>query len=183
MGRPVKWARDLHLIRERTANSRIETWSRQDIEHLFDVGRATAQTLMRAIGEVQNVAGTHFVDRTSLLTFLTEMIAADSVEEGLKARLLAADDPPTVKPLRVSLPRELRSIMVCDLPENIHLSVGRLEILADSAASMLESLAILAQAMQNDLTHFERLIDPVPLENGSVDEELKEMFLRLREPV
>jgi hypothetical protein len=90
VARPIKWSRDLHPIRERAVQSRVETWSRQDIEQLFNVGRATAQTLMKAIGEVQNVAGTHFVDRSSLLAFLNDVIAADSVEEGLNARLLVA---------------------------------------------------------------------------------------------
>jgi hypothetical protein len=44
MGRPVKWSRDLHSIRERAAHARTETWGRVDIEGLFGVGRATAQT-------------------------------------------------------------------------------------------------------------------------------------------
>ena len=85
MGRPVKWARDLHLLRERAAGSRTETWSRQDLEHLFAVGRATAQTLMKAIGEVESVAGAHFVERPALLASWIEMIAAHSVEDALRA--------------------------------------------------------------------------------------------------
>ena len=88
MSRPVKWARDLHPIRERAVRSRTETWSRQDVEHLFGVGRATAQTLMKAVGEVQALAGAHFVERQPLLAFLEEMIAARSVEEALRERLL-----------------------------------------------------------------------------------------------
>ncbi len=44
-GKTVKWTRDLHLLRERASRSRTETWSRQQIEYLFGVGRATAQTL------------------------------------------------------------------------------------------------------------------------------------------
>lgn len=52
MGRPVKWSRELHSLRECAAHARTETWGRLDIEQLFGVGRATAQTLMKAIGEV-----------------------------------------------------------------------------------------------------------------------------------
>ncbi len=81
MPRPVKWSRDLHPIRDRAVRSKTETWSWQDIEHLFAVGRATAQTLMRAIGEVQSVGAGHFVGRTSLLTFLDEMILASLPSE------------------------------------------------------------------------------------------------------
>ena len=55
MPRPVKWSRDIHSIYERAAHSKTETWSRVDLEKLFGVGRATAQTLMKAIGEIQAV--------------------------------------------------------------------------------------------------------------------------------
>ena len=61
MGRPVKWSRDLHSIRERAAHARTETWGRVDIEGIFGVGRATAQTLMKAIGEVQPGFGLGYV--------------------------------------------------------------------------------------------------------------------------
>ena len=83
MGRPVKWSRDLHSIRERANNSGTETWSRTDLQNLFDVSRASAQSLMKAIGEVQTVGASHFVERTSLLRFLDQMILADSVEDAL----------------------------------------------------------------------------------------------------
>lgn len=109
MARPVKWSRDLHPIRDRATRSKTETWSRQDIEQLFNVGRASAQTLMKAIGEVQEVGGTHFVHRASLLSFLDEMIQADSVEEALRSRQERASPIPRPKPLRISLPEDLRT--------------------------------------------------------------------------
>ena len=108
MARPVKWSRDLHPIRERARNARSETWGRKDIEDLFGVGRATAQILMKAIGEIQPVGASHFVERPSLLSFLDAMIAAPSVEEGLRARVLKAEPPPRSMALRVSLPGVLR---------------------------------------------------------------------------
>ena len=140
MARPVKWSRDLYPIRERARNARTETWGRKDIEDLFGVGRATAQMLMKAIGEIQSVGGAHFVERPSLLSFLDAMIAAPSVEQGLRTRMLEAEPPPKPKPLRVSLPGDLRSIMLPDLRPNIRLSPGRLEIEAPTAIGMLESL-------------------------------------------
>ena len=64
MAGPVKWGRDVHTIRDKAVRSRTETWSQQDIEHLFDIGRASSQTLMKAIGKVQRVCTGHFVDQT-----------------------------------------------------------------------------------------------------------------------
>ena len=94
MARPVKWSRDLHSIRERAANARTETWGRVDIEQLFGVGRATAQTLMKAIGEVQPVGGAHFVERSSLLNFLEAMIDAPDFDLALRSRVREAERPP-----------------------------------------------------------------------------------------
>jgi hypothetical protein len=179
MGRPVKWARDLHLLRERAARSRTETWSRQDLEHLFAVGRATAQTLMKAIGEVESVAGAHFVERPALLSFLDEMIAADSVEDALRARMAAAIPVPRPKTLRVALAAGLRHAMLPDLPPSITLAPGRLEIRANTAEAMLESLATLAMVLQNDLDRFQAAIGP-PVAAAVADHELGRLLSRLR---
>lgn len=180
MARPVKWCRDLHSIRERAANARTETWGRLDIERLFDVGRATAQSLMKAIGEVQPVGGAHFVERTSLVAFLESMINAPDFEEAFRSRMREADAPPSSKPLRVALPADLRSVMLRDLPANISLSPGKLEITADSTVGMLESLAILAQAMQNDLPRVQAVLDPPAIPPHVEDEELRALLMELR---
>ena len=180
MPRPVKWSRDLHLIRERAERSKTETWSRQDLERLFNIGRASAQSLMKAIGLVQSVAGAHFIERTSLLSFLDAMIAAPSVEEGLRLRLLEAEAPPAPKPLRIALPTDLRNVMLRDLPPQIQLSPGRVEITGDSAVAILESLALLAQAMQNDLGQIVALLEPPVAPPPTKDAELLSFLAQLR---
>ena len=180
MARPVKWSRDLYPIRERARHARTETWSRKDIEELFGVGRATAQMLMKAVGEIQPVGGAHFVERPALLSFLNAMIAAPSVEEGLRSRRLEAEPPPKAKPLRVSLPGDLRSIMLPDLPLNIRLAPGRLEIEAPTAIAMLESLLTLALIMQNDLDRFQAAVESPSRPPDIQDDDLCDLFDRLR---
>ena len=180
MGRPVKWSRELHSIRERAAHARTETWGRVDIEELFGVGRATAQTLMKTIGEVQPVGGAHFVERSSLLSFLDAMIDAPDFDQAFRSRILEADAPPSPKPLRIALPADLRSIMLRDLPAHISLSPGRLEITADSAVAMLESLALLAQAMQNDLAQVQTVLEPPAKPPYVEDDDLRAFLAELR---
>ena len=97
------------------------------------------------------------MERPALLSFLDAMIAVPSVEEGLRNRTLEAETCPQPKPLRVSLPQDLRSAVMPDLPGNITLTPGRLEIKAPTATAMLESLMTLALIMQND---------PRPLRSG-----------------
>ena len=181
MGRPIKWSRDLYLILERAKHARTETWSRKDIENLFGVGRATAQMLMKAVGEIQPVGGAHFVERPALLSFLDAIIVAPSVEEGLRSRKLEAEPPPKPKPLRVSLPQDLRSAMMPDLPGNIRLTPGRLEIEAPTAIAMLESLMTLALVMQNDLDRFQAAIEPSPEPPEVSDTDLLLFFAELRQ--
>ena len=180
MARPVKWSRDLYPIRERAARSSTETWSRTDIEKLFGIGRASAQSLMKAIGQVQAVGGAHFVDRPALLAFLEEMVQAPSADEALRSRLLGAEPAPRTRTLRVSLPADLRRAMLPDLPPNVSLSPGRIEVTAPTAIKMLEALCALAMVMQNDLDRFQAVIEPAPVPPEVSDDELKEMLSRLR---
>jgi len=180
LSRPVKWSRDLHSIRERAANARTETWGRVDMEELFGVGRVTAQTLMKVIGEVQPVGGAHFVERSSLLSFLDAMIAAPDFDQAFRDRVREADPPPSPKPLRIALPADLRSVMLRDLPAHISLSRGRLEITADSAVAMLESLALLAQAMQNDLAQVQAVLEPPARPPYVEDDDLRAFIEQMR---
>lgn len=172
MPRPVKWARDLHAIRDRAMKSRVETWSRVDIEYLFNVGRATAQTLARAIGEVQTVAGAHFVDRASLIAFLDEMIEAPSVEKALRMRLIDSPSPPRRRSLKVPIPADLRNAMVTDLPDHIQVIPGELTIRVSDLENLLESLAIFAKILENDFAGVQKLIEvpPPPVNDESVRE-------------
>lgn len=177
MPRPVKWARDLHAIRERAANASTETWSRVDLENLFGVGRATAQTLARAIGEVNSVAGAHFVDRSSLVDFLDKMIAAPSVEDGLRDRLVQAPSPPRRRPLKVSLPRDLQTVTARDLPPHIRISTGLLTIEASEMEQLLESLVLLARILECDSDGTQKLLEPSkpPVDDGALRDLLERM--------
>lgn len=181
MARPVKWSRDLHPIRERALRSATETWSRQDIEHLFDIGRASAQNLMKAIGEVQTIGGTHFVDRTSLLGFLNEMGAADSLEDALRSRLDKAIPVSRPANLRQSLPEDLRNAMLVSLPPNVSLSTGEVRITGKGAEEVVSGLLHLARVMQEDLPAVRLALDP-PRGPARIDDELRKLFKCLRRP-
>ncbi len=102
------------------------------------------------VPKLRTVGGAHFVDRASLLGFVDHLLKAESVDEALRDRQLEAEPPPRPKTLRVILPGDLRSIMLPDLPRNVRLGLGRVEIQADTAVGMVEALVTLAMAMQND---------------------------------
>ena len=182
MARPVKWSRDVHPIRERAARSRTETWSRQDIERLFGISRASAQNLMKAIGEVQAVGGAHFVDRASLLSFLDQMAGADSVDTALRSKHEVAEPVPRPSPLRISLPKDLRRVTLREMPDNVILNPGEIRVTGANAEKILEGLLVLAQVMQNDLDSVRTRLD-APVGSQPVDEELRTLFAALRRTV
>ena len=181
MPRPIKWSRDLHGIRHAANRSRTEIWSRLDIQRLFGTSRVSAQSLMKAIGGVQTVGASHFVARSSLLEFLDEMVTAESVEAAFQKRLMEADPAPRPKALQVSLPDDLRHAMLPDLPGNVTLEPGRIEIRADTAETMVESLFTLALIMQNDLDRWSRLVEPPREKPAHIDKELRDLLAHLRE--
>ena len=182
MPRPVKWSRDLHPIRDRANRSKTETWSRKDIEDLFGIRPSSAQSLMKAIGEVLTVGGTHFVDRGSLLAFLNEMVQAESVETALQLRLELAAPVAKPKTLRVRLPAELRLATLDDLTPNVEIKPGEVRVTGANTVEVLEGLALLATVLQNDLDNVAVRLEPPPppREDADVDEGLREMLRSLR---
>ena len=179
MPKPVSWSYRAHEVRERVRHSKTQTWTRRDIEDLFEVKRASAQTLMKAIGGIQNVGGTHLVDREVLLEFLDQTIAADDVSGAVRSRREEAASPPQPKRMKFSLPGELKSVMAADLPENIELMPGRLSISGRGSEEIIEALYLLAQALQNDLRTIQGLLDPLPERPQVADNELRKLFADL----
>jgi len=147
---------------------------------MFELKRAAAQQLMKAIGGVQNIAGVHLVDRTSLIHFLDQIRDAENPEDALRERLSIAEPVPRPRHLKTALPDDLRCVMVRDLPSSIRLEQGRIEILGQGAEDILSSLLLLAQAIQNDLdTATDRLNPPLRFMKTD-DDEIKALFLDLQ---
>jgi hypothetical protein len=180
MARTLKWRDRVHEIRERVKNSAVETWSRRDIENAFELKRVAAQQLMKAIGEIQNIGGVHLVDRNTLVAFLDQIIEADNPEIARREKLQLADPAPRPRYLKFTLPDGLRSVMVRELPPEITLESGRLEIVGRNAREIIERLLLLAQVLQNDLDTATASLDPPPSLPETQDDDLKALFAELR---
>lgn len=143
------------------------------------ISRASAQNLMKAIGEVQVLGGTRFIDRASLLAFLDHTIAAESVDDELRAKHKQAKPVPRAGTLRLSLPEGLRRVTLKDLPENIMLGVGEVRATGPDTKQVVEGLVALAQVMQNDLEGVRALHEPFA-SSDAIDEELQNLFIAPR---
>ncbi len=176
MPKPISWSNRMHEIRERVSRSKLQSWSRRDLENLFEIKRASAQSLMKAIGGIQNIGGTHLVDRDNLLEFLERSIGSDDLSATVQQSLQESGPAPKPKRLTFSLPLELRSVMAADLPPEICLEPGRLTIEGVNSVAIIESLYLLAQAMQNDLDTVQEMLDPLPHPPAVTYEDLRNFF-------
>jgi hypothetical protein len=179
MPKPVSWSNRIYDIRQRVRNAKLQTWSRRDIEDLFEVRRATAITLMKSIGNLQIIGGTHFVDRANLLEFVEQAEQAEDLTGSVRSRRLEAGPAPKPSKLNYSLPTELKTVMALDLPKNIRLEEGRLTITGADSAEVIAGLYALAQALQNDLGSIQAQLDPVPKRREVGNDELRSFFAQL----
>jgi hypothetical protein len=160
-------------------HSKLETWDRKAIENLFDVRRVSAQSLMRAIGELSNVAGAHLTARASLLEFLDYVLAADDPELAVRVRIdTAAAPPPQKKGFMLPVPDEYKSVRLANLPKSIVVRPGELTIRGAHAFEILQSLAVLARALENDPDSFVQTWNPAPM---TVVREPTELELMIRD--
>lgn len=181
MPKPISWADRVHAIRERTSKSKAQTYTRQDLESLFEVKRVAAQNLMKLIGGIHAIGPIHVVESSDLLAFLDRVIAAPSVATGVQECQLYKEPAPRVRPLRRTLPTELRSVMCRDLPTNVELKPGELRISGQTAEAIFEGMLLLAQAVTNDLDTAVALLEPQVAVARADTDELRELFARLEE--
>ncbi|RZU35626.1 hypothetical protein [Edaphobacter modestus] len=183
MARKLKWRHDLHNIMKHVENSKTETWRRVDLEIAFNVSRPAAQRIMRAIGNIDNIGGTHAISRDSVITYLEHLIEAEDPTEAHLRRLQNLEPAPRHRKIQGTVPNDLHSVMVSSLPPNIVLKPGGIEVTGSDFKHVMENLLILARVLQNDTETAAQLIDPPKNRTPSIDYELKTMFndLRVRE--
>jgi len=176
MARTVSWRHQTDTILRRVQNSATESWTRQDLERVFEVKRATAQKLMRAIGEVSNVGGTYVVPRSAILRYLEEIAGATDLTAAHRERVQLAEPPPRPRSLRLTLPEDLRSVMLRDLPHDISLGPGKIEIRGETPYAVFQNLYRLILAMENDLLSIEQSLEPAPVRVHLEDTEMEELL-------
>ena len=181
MARTVSWRHRADAIARRVSNYVTETWTRVDLERAFEVRRATAQSLMKAIGEIANVGGTYVVPRSAILRYLEEVSDAPDLTAAHRERVQLAEPVPRPRSIRLTLPEDLRSVMMRDLPADVSLTPGKLEIRGETSYAIFEHLYLLLLAMENDLGSVQDSLELPSLPPPVEDDEIRAMFQALRE--
>jgi hypothetical protein len=173
-----RWRNELHPIQERVTRSQLESWRREDIEDLFRIKREAARNLMLATAQIANLGGVYVVSRYTLLDLIEKLIAADNPARVLATLLNQAPAAPTARPIRMPIPEQYRTVSLSELPSNIGIEAGRLEITGD-AFEIFQSIALLARALEGelDLGQFCAVCNRTP----ETDQELSGLLTELRQ--
>src|ERR1700710_3085751 len=110
MARKLKWRDELHNIMKHVENSKTETSRRVALEIAFNVSRPAAQRIMPAIGNIDNIGGTHAVPRDSVITYLEHLIDAEDPTNAHLRRLQNFQPAPRHRKIQGVVPNDLHSI-------------------------------------------------------------------------
>lgn len=156
------WIDKAFGIRQRVLKSKHQHFNNEQIQDFFGVKRATASTIMIAIGNIVNLGNVFVVPRESVEEFLEELHLAESAETAYKERSAKAAKPPKKpKPIKITIPEEYRRANLHKLPPNIIVEPGRLEIKGD-AFKIIEAIGILGRALEIDQDSFENVWNKTP---------------------
>jgi len=171
VAKTVPWEHRAQELRNRVNDSATETWTRKDVMDLFEVRSTAAKKILRAVGKVHRIGTSYFVERQDLLALLEKTTKRQSVTAEFRRNLLAFQ-PPRRRPIPFALDDQHRVTRAEDLPANIQLEQGRLEIRGADRDDILRSLKLFISALENDFEGVTSYWDPV---GESRSEEVGEM--------
>jgi hypothetical protein len=175
MSRRAPWRNDLYTIKERIARSKLEYYQREEIEDLFHVRRVTAGKIMRATGAIQNLGRVYAVSRHDLMDLVEKFINTDDVNRVLNNLLDKSPEPPDSKPIRVEIPEQCKYVRLNELPNNIVIEAGKLEIRGDGL-TIIQSLGLLARALETECDLFINACNQTP----ETDQKVSKLLGNLR---
>ena len=134
--------------------------ARRDLETLFGVSRAQAANLMRTFGAV-HTGGSRLLGRADLIRQLKKHQRGKAFqrEQDRRDRVLSALQQARITGIRVAVPTEALSTKLANLPEGVSVERGKIEVRFEGAKEAVARLFALAQALTNDYTRFEAVVE------------------------
>lgn len=178
MGKTVPWEHRAQELRNRVKDSATETWTRKDIMDLFEVRSTAAKNIIRAVGKVHKIGTSYFVERQDLLALLEKTTKRQSVTAEFRRNLLQFQ-PPRRQPIPFTLDDQHRVTRADDLPTNILLEPGHLDIRGADRDDVLRSLKMLISALENDFEGVTSYWDPAEESRSEEGSEMDALLLGL----
>lgn len=188
MARPISWLPRLSDIRRSVSNSVRTHYDRPALELLFQMQPRAAGKLMAILPQVEALGRSRLVEKDALLRFLEKVGGADNASTAYTRQRAEKGNVSRKKP-RLLVRRELvDGGSLAALPKTVELSRGHLLVTFENRLEMLESLAMVLGAVENNFEEFEeRYVRSAP---SSVEDrkrlvaeagEIRELFEDLRQ--
>lgn len=151
MPRKIEWIHRIPGIMERARTFPTQYIGRVVIEDLFSVSPRQAVRILQKMG-AENVGGAKVIDRDRLVERLGQLqqdknVVFESIRrENLHRRLEAARSEARSRKIEVP-PIPMVSL---ELPDDIQLEPGKLEVRFSSSVELLQNLTLLTQAISSD---------------------------------
>lgn len=166
MPTPRAWLPRIHEILGVLRNSKIKEFDRTAIEHLFELQRRAALTLIEQAGATKS-GGRHIVTRKNLISWVESIESTEGQELERRKRLArqlqddvslykAARREAGLKNVSFTLPKEFISTTFASLPDGIEISAGRIcvSFQPGDPESACQLLYLLGIALTNDFDSF-----------------------------
>jgi hypothetical protein len=95
------------------------------------------------------------------MDLVERFINTDDVNRVLNNLLDKAPEPPDSKPIKVEIPEQCKYVRLNELPNNIVIEAGKLEIKGDGLTT-IQSLGLLARALETDCDLFIKACNQTP---------------------
>jgi hypothetical protein len=153
LARPPSWLPRLHEIRRSVSGSVRTHYDRPALEQLFQLQPRAAGKLLEILPQVEALGRSRLVERAELVRFLDRVHEAEDVTA-------AVNEQRGEKRISHRKPRLLVRRELIDqgglpaLPETVVLERGRLEVRFGSKLELIEQLAMIVGAVENDEAEF-----------------------------
>jgi hypothetical protein len=170
-----QWFLRLPDIIDELSRLSIPVIDRAGVESIFKVGRRRAIQLMHGFGGYQ-VGKTFIVDRSALVAELEAKCTSEAFEfERRRKARLTEELERTRRSLpgrqvQITVPPDVRSRVIADLPPGITLRPGELRIEFFGTEDLLRHLFELSQAILNDYKQFEVLVEAANFQTSKISD-------------
>jgi hypothetical protein len=171
MPRTTEWFHRLPAILESLERVDSPFVDRAALQVLFETSARQATRILHRLGASRS-GGALMLEREKLLAHLKLLEQDETIrfEQDRRVRLSTqleqAQKEIRARRIRIAAPPAEQSLRIGELPRDIHLAAGNLQIRFTNSVDLLEKLLLLAQTISEDWNDFEsRMLDVPPKPN------------------
>ncbi len=158
MARPISWLPRLDAIARSVAGSARSHYTSRDLERILEVQPRSAQMLLNLLPTVR-IGKNLLVERDALAALFERLRQSEDPAATLAALRAQPRPPATRRSLRDLLPRDIAA-GTTELPANVELERGSLQIRFANLEELANALYRLAILLEGDLDGFAERYEP-----------------------